>query len=139
MTNRPYAYTASTSGYHGDHYNVFPTLDKAVAYLISRGCLPYQVGENWRDHYVQAYYEDGKMDCPSLVPYMEEVQVDLPAVVAYIDDLWAKSEVAYAKYKADFPNGTGFSGGPTFICRLDKKDLVTREVNARKWRWKTVS
>jgi hypothetical protein len=133
----PYAYTVARDGYHSHYPALFPTLDKAVAGLRKYDCPAYRAAD--RQDYIKAYYEDGNTDNPSLLSYLEEVVVDLPAVVVYIDDLYAKSEVAYAKYKADFPNGTGFSGGPHFICRLDKKDLVAREVNARKWRWKGVA
>lgn len=135
LMTAPYAYTVARDGSHSHYPTLFPTLDKAVAYLLQYGCPANRAAD--RQDYIKAYYENGDTDHPSLRPYLEETQVDLPAVVAYIDEAWAKSEAAYAEWKAANPEGRRFSG-QSFLCEHDKADLVTREVNARKWRWKAI-
>jgi len=129
----PFAYSVSRTTYHSGHDHNFPTLDKAVAYLIKHECPAYLAADD--QQYVRAYYEDGTEDYPVLGKYMEEVQVDLSAVHAYINDLWIKSENAYAAWKAANPKGHRFSG-QSFLCELNKADVIRREVDKRRWQWK---
>jgi hypothetical protein len=135
--SKPYAYTVARDGYHSYYPTLFPALDKAVAYLIKYECPAYRAADC--QEYIQAYYEDGKTDHPSLVSFLEEIQVDLPAVVAYIEELWVQSEKEYAEFKAKGIRSNGFSGGPQWLCLLDKTDLIRREVDKRRWQWKVAT
>lgn len=133
MNKTPYAYSFEDSSY--DENKIFPTLDLAVKYLKDGGWL---AGYAFEYSPIKAHFCEREPEQISLKDFIVANNVDEKEVADYIDGLINASLEKEKQTLEAIKNGAPgvLVTGSAPLHRLNRNDLIKREIDKRKYSWK---